>query len=452
MTTVYTGYKYRVYPTPEQENYLNRAIGCTRKLYNLLLEGRNAHYDSYKKGEISKEELTMLDNQLTPQYFKNMDEYSYLKEVDNTALSASWMNLNTAFQKFFKKETGYPTFKSKNKNKWSFTSSVSNKKNPNVRISEEGLKLPKVPDLIRVAYHRGIEGIVKSATVTKGRDNRWFVSVKVEQEIDIPVLPVSGDVVSPVGVDLGLTSIITTDNGVIVDNPRLSRKYKKKLGREQRKLSRRMVKAKKEGRVLSESSNYQKQRVKVARVHSKVTDARKDFLHKLSRMIVNNHDFIAVEDLKVSSMIKNKKLSYSVSDVSWSELVSMIEYKSSREGKHFVKVDSHYPSTQLCSGCGEKTGPRGISNLGVREWVCSLCGVVHDRDVNAARNILVEGWRVVFGSMYRRDDGKTGDMLVSSLVNNNDTGITEFLGGSNSECSQEFSPVMVEALTSISES
>lgn len=437
MTTVHTGYKYRLYPTPEQEEYLNRAIGSTRKLYNLLLEGKNSNYAAYKNGEVTKDQLKTLDKELTPQYFKNQEEYSYLKEVDNTALSASWLNLNKAFQKFFNKEAGYPKFKSKNKHKWSFTSSVSNKKHPNVRISAEGLKLPKVNDLIRVVYHREVEGVVKSATVTKCRDGRWFVSIMVEQEISIPVLPLPEEVVSPVGIDLGLTSFITTDDGRTVDNPRLSRHQKKKLGREQRKLSRRMLRAKKEGRDLSESKNYQKQRTRVARLHSKVTDAKKDFLHKLSRMIVNNHDFISVEDLKVSSMVKNHRLSFSVADASWSTFLSLIEYKASRAGKHCVRVSSRYASTQLCSGCGEKTGPRGVSELGIREWECLSCGVVHDRDVNAARNILGEGWGVVFGDVYRRDDGSTSVTLVPSLVNNNDTGAIGLVGSVNSKCSQE---------------
>lgn len=425
MTIVYTGYRYRIYPTPEQEEYLHQAIGGTRKIYNLMLEGRNRNYQQYKEEGLSRAELNAKNAALTPQHFKGMEEYSYLKNIDNVALSGAWMNLNTAFNRFFKKESSYPKFKSKNRDKWSFTTSVSNRKNPNIRISSQGLKIPKVKEMIPVSYHRPIRGVLKSATITKGRDHRWFVSIRTEQEIDIPEHPLTtGEISSPIGIDLGLVSFLVDNYGRNVDNPKLSRKYKKKLSREQRKLSRRGDKAKKEGRVLHEAKNYQSQRVRVARIHFRIKNERQDFLHKLSSDIVNNHDFVAVEDLHAKNLLKNHSLAYSISDASWGEFVSLLEYKCQRKGIPFVKVSSFFPSTQLCSSCGEKTGPRGNGSLGIREWSCSYCGVVHDRDVNAARNVLFEGLSLFFfnRSLYHRDGGKMSVTDISSLGMNTGSG------------------------------
>lgn len=384
------GYKYRIYPTSDQEVQLLKTIGSARKVYNLLLSDRLDIYKDYSLGKITQEEMFTLTKKLTPNRYK--EEHEYLKEVDSQALSQSHQNLNAAYSNFFRKlkngdsKPGLPQFKSKNKNRWSYSTCTTNN---NVRLEESGLILPKVKGHVRIKLHRTFQGDIKRATVVKNRSGKWYVSLTID---DKKVEPEKVEPHTSVGLDLGLLHYLITSDGDFFDNPRVGRSFSKKLAREQRKLSKKMEIAKKKGKKLDECKNYQKQKIAVAKIHEKVANKRKDFVHKLSALIVKNHDIIAVESLKPSNMVKNRTLAYSIMDVSWSDFVSKLEYKCKDQGKILVKVDQYFPSSQLCSECDHRSGKKPLH---VRQWVCERCQAIHDRDINAAKNILKEGLRIL---------------------------------------------------------
>lgn len=386
----FRGYQYRIYPNKIQEEQLWKNIGCARKVYNLILADKINNYEKFSKGKITKDELKERDKKLTPKKYKS--EFEFLKEADSQALSQSHQNLNNAYSQFFKrlkknsKSAGFPKFKSKNKNTWSYSSCTTSN---NIRLENGKLVLPKISGGVKIAYHREFYGAIKKATVTKRRSGKWFVTLLVDDRLPAPSM------VEPktfIGLDLGLQDYLITSDGEFFDNPRIGRNLRQKLAKEQRKLSKKREIAKKKNKKLEDCSNYQKQRIKVARIYEKVTNQRQDFLHKLSSMIIKNHDFIATETLRPANMVKNRKLSYSISDASWSTFIEMLEYKALWDGKMLVKIDSFFPSSQLCSECGVNSGKKPLH---VREWTCSHCGIWHDRDVNAARNILQEGVRVL---------------------------------------------------------
>lgn len=384
------GYKYRIYPTSDQETQLLKTIGSARKVYNLLLSDRLDFYKEYSLGNITQEEMSALTKKLTPKRYK--EEYKYLKEVDSQALSQSHQNLNTAYSNFLRKlkngdsKPGLPRFKSKNKNKWSYSTCTTNN---NVRLEESGLILPKVKGHVKIKLHRTFQGDIKRATVVKNRSGKWYVSLTVD---DKKTEPEKVEPHTSVGLDLGLLHYLITSDGDFFDNPKIGRSFSKKLAREQRKLSKKMEVAKKKGKRLDDCKNYQKQKIAVAKIHEKVANKRKDFIHKLSALMVKNHDIIAVESLKPSNMAKNRNLAYSVMDVSWSDFLSKLEYKCKDQGKTLVKVGQYFPSSQLCSECDYRSGKKPLS---VRQWTCERCHAVHDRDVNAAKNILKEGLRIL---------------------------------------------------------
>ena len=384
------GYKYRIYPTSTQEIQLLKTIGSARKVYNLLLSDRLDIYNDYSLGKITQEEMLSLTKKLTPKRYK--EEHDYLKEVDSQALSQSHQNLNTAYSHFFRKlkkghsKPGLPQFKSKNKHKWSYSTCTTNN---NVRLEESGLILPKIKGHVKIKLHRTFQGDIKRATVVKNRSGKWYVSLTVD---DHKTEPETVEPHTSVGLDLGLLHYLITSDDDFFDNPKISRSFSKKLAREQRKLSKKMEIAKKKGEKLDDCSNYQKQKIVVAKIHEKIVHKRKDFIHKLSASIVKNHDIVAVESLKPSNMVKNRTLAYSIMDVSWSDFVSKLEYKCKDQGKILVKAGQYFPSSQLCSECDHRSGKKPLH---VRKWVCEHCQSIHDRDVNAAKNILKEGLRIL---------------------------------------------------------
>ena len=355
-------YKYRIYPNSEQKEFFAKCFGCVRFFYNKSLSDVN---DIYK--------TTGKFKNITPTSYK--EDYPFLKEVDSLALSNAQLNRNTAFKSFFSHKSGFPKFKSK-RNDQSYT---TNMVNGNIRVSDNHryISIPKC-SRIRIKMHRLFEGNIKSITVSRTTDNKYYVSLLVETEIET-LEPTK----KMIGLDLGIKDLIVDSNGKKYKNHKYLTKSQEKLAKEQRKLSK-MVKG---------SNNRNKQRIKIARLHKKIQSQRNDYLHKLSRKIIDENQVIALEDLKVKDMEQNNKLARNISDASWSRLVSMLIYKANWYGRKVIKVPNNYPSSQLCSVCGYQNSI--TKSLNIRKWVCPECGTVHDRDINAARNILSKGIEIL---------------------------------------------------------
>ena len=391
----YNSYKFRIYPTKEQEEQLFKTIGCARKVYNELLAQSLENYDKYSKKEITEDEYKALMKNV--QYSRLKTIYPYLKEVDSLALANAKNNLDTAYKNFYQGKSERPVFKKKNVHKWSYTTNVSNKNKPNIKLMKNGyLKLPKLKEPVKIKNHRNTKGVLKSITITKQKNNHWYASLKYEQNIKTPNYHKSiNSINNPGAGDLGLKDLMTLDNGVIIENIKTAYKYKEDLAKAQKIMSRRREQAKKDGKRLSDAKNYQKTKLKVARIHDKIKRVREDYLHKITHYIVNNYDCFVLEDLHSSNMMKNHNLAFSIQDVSWNKLVNFLTYKMFRKGGSLIIIDQFYASTQECSNCHSITGPKGFDNLNVRKWECSHCGAYHHRDVNAARNILMEGLRLL---------------------------------------------------------
>ena len=318
-------YKFRIYPNEEQKIFFSKTFGCVRLVYNLMLNDRIKAYEESKGNPDKKIKYP------TPAQYKK--EYEFLKEVDSLALANAQMNLDKAYKNFFRdKSIGFPKFKSKKNPVQSYT---TNNQNGTVNIFENWLKVPKLKELVKIKVHRKIEGIIKSATISRNGSGKYFISLLCET--DIQELPKTN---SSVGIDLGIKDMAILSTGEKIENLKFRKQLEDKLKREQRKLSKRLLIAKKEN--------------------------RKGLLH-------------------------NHKLAKSMSDVSWASFVNKLEYKAKWYGKEIIKIDKFYPSSQICSVCGYKDGKK---TLDVREWTCSVCHTHHDRDINAAKNILTEGLRI----------------------------------------------------------
>lgn len=372
---VHKAFKFRINPTKEQEVLIAKTMGCCRYVYNRYLNQRNEHYRLTGKGlsyKACSADLTLLKKDI-----------SWLREPDSTALQTSLKHLDDAFAKFFKGETQYPRFKSKRNMVQSYTSKNNNH---SIRVDGNRVLVNKL-GWMKFAKSREVTGRILSATLRRNASGTYHISILAETEV-LP-LPKTGNTC---GVDVGLKTLAVTSSGISFINPKHFKALEEKLAREQRKLSRRYQQAKRDKKSLTDAKNYQKQRVKVARIQETIRNRRNDYLHKVSSHLVKNHDLIGMEDLQVKNMVKNPKLSKTISDASWGILQRMVAYKADWYEKELVLMGKTFPSSQLCSVCGHKNP--GVKDLKVRTWACAGCGAFHDRDENASQNIEQEAIRL----------------------------------------------------------
>ena len=362
-------YKYRLYPNKLQEEQIQKTFGCCRFVYNQTLAYRQELYEN-KKELMNKIACNNYVNQVLKK------KYEWLKEVDKFALTNSVYNMDSAYQKFFKEYTGYPNFKSKRDNKKSYSTNCTNN-NIEISFDKNKIKLPKLK-WVKAKVHREFVGKIKSATISQNPSGKYFVSVLVETE-HIPIES-NGCMV---GIDLGIKDLLITSDGEKFDNIHTTKKYEMKLAKEQRKLSH-----KEKG-----SKNWNKQRIKVARIHEKIHNTRINNLHKISHKLISENQVIVSENLAVSNMVKNHNLAKVISDCGWYELTRQLSYKAEWNNRQYIKVDRFYASSQTCSCCGYVNSK--TKDLSIRGWTCPQCGTTHDRDINAAKNILDEGLRIL---------------------------------------------------------
>ena len=349
-------YKYRIYPDAEQMQFFAKCFGCVRFVYNRMLSDRIEHYNLTGKS---------LNN--TPAQYKS--EFTWLKEVDSLALANAQMNLNTAYRNFFRnKSNGFPKFKSKKTNNFSYT---TNNQKGTVYVENGYIKLPKLKSPVKIRQHRSFEGVIKSCTISKAPSGKYHISILVETEIQ--KLPASD---MRVGIDVGIKDFAVLSNGEAYKNPKHLRKSEKRLAKLQRDLSRKQI----------GSSNRNKARIKVAKLHEKIANQRMDFLHKKSTEIIRKNQAIVIEDLKVKNLMKNHNLAKSIAEVSWSRFREMLDYKSRWYGRELIIAPPDYPSSQLCSDCGNRSSQ--TKDLACRVYVCPECGLEIDRDYNASLNLL----------------------------------------------------------------
>ena len=379
-------FKYRFYPTPEQATELARTFGCVRLVYNMALAARTEAWT------LRQERVNYSATSALLTGWKKTEERAFLNEVSCVPLQQALRHLQVAFNNFFAKRAMYPTFKNKKKSRRSaeYTTSA-------FRYRDGWLTLAKMTEPLAIVWSRPLPEGATPSTVTVSQDSagRWFVSLLCDDVIEFA--PASGSV----GVDAGLDSLLTLSTGEKITNPRHERRDRAALARAQRN----------QARKVKGSANRAKARLKVARVHARITDRRHDLLHKLTTRLVRENQTIVIEELTVRTMVKNRSLARAISDAAWRQLRTLLEYKADWHGRNLVVVDRWFPSSKLCSSCGALADRMPLA---VRSWTCR-CGQIHDRDLNAARNILAEGLSVIAcggGVRPQRTDVRTGRSSV----------------------------------------
>lgn len=356
------GIKFRIYPNREQQNLINQTIGCCRLIYNKGLSMRNEAYENGNKMGYSQTSAMLTE-------LKRCEDFAFLKVVDSIALQQSLRDLDRGFVNFFQKRAAHPIFKSKHNRHQSYRTVNQGE---NIRFVGRYIKLPKL-GFVKIRQSMEV-GKINNVTIEHTPTGKYFAVLNVEFE-PVPRPNKGGSI----GIDVGIKEFYSDSNGNIVSNPKYLEKSMRKLIREQRKLSR-----KQKG-----SNNRNKQRVKVAKVHEKITNQRNDFLQKESTKLIRENQTICIEDLRIKNMMRNHKLAKAIASVSWSKFFDMLEYKATWYGNEIIRIPTMYPSSQTCSCCGYQNPD--IKNLVVRKWICPECHTTHDRDINAGINILNKG-------------------------------------------------------------
>ena len=370
------GFKYRIYPNESQRDQIARTFGCCRFVYNRALDVKKTAYSETGKSIATNDLIKMIPA------WKRDPETSWLAQADSMALQQSIRDLDRAYKNFFRRvreggKPGFPKFKSRRHARQSYRT------NGGKILDRNHIALPKLGN-VRAKVSRPLQGRFMSVTVSLDAAGRYFATFLCT---DVP----SKDAPATdreVGIDLGVEALATLSDGTKIENPRGLERYERKLAREQRRLSRRKGARKSE----KQSRRYLKQRKRVARIHAKIADARTDALHKVTTMLADENQVLCMEDLNAKGMMKNHHLAKAVTDASFGEFARLLEYKCAERGRSLVKIGRFYPSSKTCSACGHRLDALSLS---VRSWDCPSCGVHHDRDVNAARNILTEGKRIL---------------------------------------------------------
>ena len=367
-------YKYKIIPNEEQKVLLNKHSGSIRFIYNYFLNERKQEY------ETNRQTINYYDNCKSLTELKKQEEYSWLNEINSQSLQASLKTLDDAYNGFFKKRTKFPRFKSKHtKNSFKVPQAV--------KIENGKLRIRKFKDSIDIILHRTFSGTIKQCTISKTPTDEYFVSILVETEHK--KLEKTG---KSVGIDLGLKDFVITSDGYKYKNNRYTKTYQSKLKKAQQHLNR-----KKKG-----SNKYKEQKLKVAKLHKKITNSRLDNLHKVSTELIKKYDTIILEDLNIKGMMQNHKLAKHIADASWSNFIELLTYKAEWNDKQIVKIDRFFPSSKTCNCCGYINQNL---KLDMREWICPSCNTKLDRDLNASKNILKEGYKIISSGT---DDYRSG--------------------------------------------
>lgn len=357
------GYKFRLYPTLEQKQYLEKVFGSVRWVWNWGL--------SLKQEKYKQDKSSLYYNQISAQLTqkKKEEDFIWLKEPNSHSLQQSLMDLEKSFLSFFKNQSKYPKYKSK-RNKQSF-------RLPDCfKLAENKLKIPKLSP-IKIVQHRefGPNAKLLNVTISKNKANQYFASFNVEEDKVVKAKPTA----NKIGIDLGLDNLMTLSNGSKIKNPRIAQRYRSKLTHQQRQYSKKQPK----------SNNKEKARVSLARTYQKISNIKQDYIHKLTSRIINENQVIVMEDLNITGMMKNHRLARSIQDVSWYEIIRQLQYKADWSNRELIQVNPFFPSSKLCKDCGWINQNLTLKN---RTWACK-CGSIHDRDINAAINILNSGCR-----------------------------------------------------------
>lgn len=385
-------YQFRIYPNTEQQHLFAKMFGCSRFVWNYFLNKEKEHFLKNKEKieeERVKNYLSYYDNAKTLTLLKQEPETKFLKDANSQSLQTILKNLDIAYKRFFKKQGGFPNFKKK-------VGKQSICIPQNLSIKNGMLDIPKFKTGIKIKQHRVIKGRITTSTITKTPTNKYYVSVSVEENI-----PYLKKINNAIGLDLGIKSFAFLSNGQEILNPKYLVKHSNQLKKQQRYLSR-----KRKG-----SNRRNKQKLKVAKIHERITNLRKDFQHKLSSKLVHENQVICIEDLSIKNMLKNHKLAKAIQDSSWSSFVNLLEYKCKWYGRTLIKVDRFFPSSKTCSDCGHINQNLKLKD---REWICKGCGVVHQRDWNAAKNILKQGLNLVDRSFGTNDYEHGGNVKPSA--------------------------------------